>query len=72
MALFFCPVGFLEVIIAVFLLKKSQTDTKNDKNSKIFNFSKFLRIFRQIFERLRKLERQKRSKGENVLPSRLF
>ena len=53
MALVCCPVGFSEEIIAVFPPKKSQFDTKN---SKIFHFPKFLRIFCQIFDRLRGLE----------------
>ena len=40
-----CPVGSSEEIIAVFPLKKSQIDTQNDKNPKIFPFSKILCIF---------------------------
>ena len=49
MALDCCPVSFYEEIIAVFQMKLSQIDTENDKNPKIFHFSKFLRIFGQIF-----------------------
>ena len=37
----FCPVGFSEKYIAVFQIKMSQIDTENDKNPKIFSFSKF-------------------------------
>ena len=56
MVLIRLPVGFSEEIIAVFQMKKSQIDTENDKNPKIFHFSKFLRIFRRILDRLRGLE----------------
>ena len=38
-----CPVGFFEEIIALALLQmknKYQIDTENDKNPKIFHFSK--------------------------------
>ena len=38
LALIRCPVGFSENIIAVFLLKKSQVDNKNDENPKSFQF----------------------------------
>ena len=41
MTLLRCPVGFSEEIIAVFQFKKSQTDTENDKNHKIFHFYAF-------------------------------
>ena len=56
MALIRCPVGFSEEITAVFFVKKSQIDTETDKIPKTLMFSKFLRIFRQIFDRLRELE----------------
>ena len=55
MALVRCAVGFSEEIIAVFQIKKSQIDTEND-NSRGFQFSKFLRIFGRIFNRLRGLD----------------
>ena len=45
-----CRVGISEEIMAVFYLKKSQIDTENDKSPKIFHFSMFLRIFRQLLE----------------------
>ena len=45
MALMRCQVGFFEWIIAVFQMKKSQIDTKNDKNTKTFQFSGLLSIF---------------------------
>ena len=39
---------FIE-IIAVFQMKKSQIDTKKDENPKVFQFSKFISIFRLSF-----------------------
>ena len=59
MALLRCPVGFSEEIVAVIQMKKSQFDTENDKNHKTLHFSKFLRNFRQIFDRLRGSTRKK-------------
>ena len=46
-----------EEFTAVFDVKMSRrkSDTGNDK-TKSFHFLKFLRIFRQIFDRLRRLE----------------
>ena len=55
------PVVFYGEIIAMFWLKMSQTDTENDKNVKILQFSKILCVFFQIFDRLRQLERWKGS-----------
>ena len=58
MALIRCPAGISEEIIAVFILKK--IDTENDKKKlETFHFSKFLRIFGQIVDRLRELEKFK-------------
>ena len=45
MALIRRPVGFSEEIIAVFKMKKSQIDTENDKNPKIFLFQSFHAFF---------------------------
>ena len=39
------PVVFYEEINAMFKKKMSETDTEDDKNPKIFQFSKFLCIF---------------------------
>ena len=68
MALLCCPVGFSEVIIAVFQLKKSQIDTKNDetpKNFPIFKaFSAFFSKFQNL-DRVRQLNVEKDQKGEN-------
>ena len=67
MTLIRCQVGFSEKTIAVFYMKKSQIYTENDKNHKIFSFSKRLRIFRQIFNRRRGLECFKGSSSENLV-----
>ena len=56
MVLVCCAVGVSEEIIYVFQMKKSQIDTENDKNSKIFQFSKLLCIFCRSFDRLRILQ----------------
>ena len=61
MALIPCRVGLSKEIIAVFHMIKSQTDTQNDKNHEILSFSKFLRIFCQLFDRLGELELYKGS-----------
>ena len=53
MALLRCPVGFSEEIIAAVNLIKSQIETEKDKK---IHFSKFLRLFRQIFDRFCGLE----------------
>ena len=52
-----CTVGFSEKIIAVFCLKKSQTDTEIDKNPIIFQFSKKLCILFQISDGICELQR---------------
>ena len=67
MALFRCPVGFSEEITAVFQMKKSQIDTENDKIHKIIHSSKFLRIFRQRFDKFRRLECFKVSKRKELV-----
>ena len=56
MILICCPVNFSEEIIVVFQIKKSQIYTGSDKSLHNFNFSSFLRIFCQIFDRIRKFE----------------
>ena len=72
-ALVRCPVGFSEKIIAVFqLIKKSQIDTENDKSPKNVHSSKFLRIFRQILDRLFRLESFKGSTRKGWLSSSRF
>ena len=40
-----CPVDFFEEITAMFRMKISQIDTKNNKIHKVFQFSKNLCIF---------------------------
>ena len=50
-----CRVVFSEKFTAVFEVSKSQSDTLNDK-TKSFHFFEFLGIFRQISDRLRRLE----------------
>ena len=55
MALIRCPVGFSEELVAIFKMKMSQIDTENDKNHKVFQFSKILLIFINIFDSFRQL-----------------
>ena len=45
-----CPVCFSEEMIVVFQIKKSEIDTENEKNPKIFLFSNFSRNFIQLSE----------------------
>ena len=61
-----CPVVFYEEIIAVFKLKESQIGTEIDKSSRLFELSKFLCSFCQIFDRLRALEYKKGQQGKSV------
>ena len=58
---FFHAVVFYEEIIAMFRMKMYQSDTENDKKPKNFHFSKFIRIFVQIFDGFCGLERGKMS-----------
>ena len=51
----YCRVGFSGEFNAVFEVNMSQIVTESDKNSKLSIFQ-FLRIFSQIFDRLRELE----------------
>ena len=57
MALIVCPIGFSEAIVADFCMKRSQVDTENDKNLKIFQLSKISFVFPQVFDGLFGLER---------------
>ena len=49
----------------------SQSDTENDKNPQIFQFSKILGIF-PVFRRTLLLNVEKSQQGKKVLSSRLF
>ena len=52
------PVFFNEEIIAIFLMKKSQIDSENDKTPKnCSNFRRIYAFFSQNFDRLCGLER---------------
>ena len=64
MVLVRCSVGFSEEIIAVFQMIKISNWHRKWQNSQNFPFSKFLRIFCQIVDRLRGLECFKASKGK--------
>ena len=44
------PGGFFEEFIAVFQVTMSQIDTENDKNLKVFKFSKIVCMFFQSFD----------------------
>ena len=52
-------------------MKMSQSDTENDKNPQIFQFSKILGIF-PVFRRTLLLNVEKSQQGKKVLSSRLF
>ena len=44
-----CPLGSSGKITAFYLMKMSQIDTENDKNSKFFSFESFYAIFLSNF-----------------------
>ena len=64
MVLVRCSVGFSEEIIAIFQMIKISNWHRKWQNSQNFPFSKFLRTFCQIVDRLRGLECFKASKGK--------
>ena len=55
-----------------FKFKKSQIDTENDKNPKIFHFSKFLRIFCSLFKDFANWNVLRRQEGKGSLSRSLW
>ena len=63
-----CPLGFSGKITAVYQLKKSQSDTENDKNSKFFVFHTFYALFVKFLTNFVKWNVEKRQQGTNFCP----
>ena len=67
-----CPVVFSEKFIGIFSMKVSQSDTENDRNIIIFQFSKILCIYPEFSTDFVDWNSERGQQGKKMVSSRRF